>query len=302
MVRSGKGGKEERVNGRGALSRQLVLSLSLFLPLALSLTACDVVEPPTERLVVEAFIEVGEALPALTVRRTAGLADPDAAPPVADALVRLSLSGDEVLYDPVPGAPGRYAPRSARAAQPGDRLDLTVEWQGHRATATSGLPAPIALDSVRVVPAAAPVAAVFADSLGPDLREGFIYPVDVTLYWTAPPEDTAWVRTRLRPPAAFPSAVVDFLLATEAVQREAGLGTGDAVRRWSGVYAVPVEAASDPLPPHVLEVALLRSGETYARYALSRTDPGQREPVGNVEGGLGIVAGIALDRAAVQVE
>lgn len=268
----------------------------------LSLAACDVVEPPAERLVVEAFVEAGEGLPDVIVRRSASLDDPDAAPPVADAGVVLEIAGETVGYAPVAGAPGRYQPSVLRVAEPGERFYLEVAWQGRRATASSALPAPIALDSVRIEPAAAPVAAVFADSLGLELEEGFIYPVDVTLFWTAPPEDTAWVRTQLRPPASFPSAVVDFLLATDAIERERDYPGDGAVRRWSGVYAVPVETASDPLPPHGLEIALLRSGEDYARYALSRTDPDRRDPDGNVEGGLGIAAGIALDRATVHVE
>lgn len=270
--------------------------------LALSLAACDVVEPPPERLVVEAFVETGEGLPEVTVRRSAGLDDPDASPPVTDAEVVLEIAGEAVGYAPVGVRPGRYQPRAERVAAPGERFELEVTWQGSRATAASALPAPVVLDSVRIAPAAAPVAAVFADSLGLELEEGFLYLVDVTLFWTAPPEDTAWVRTQLRPPASFPSAVVDFLLATGAVERERDFPGEAAARRWSGVYAVPVEAPSDPLPPHALEVALLRSGEDYARYARSRTDPGRREPDGNVEGGLGIAAGLALDRRTLAVE
>ncbi len=116
-----------------------------------------------------------------------------------------------------------------------------------------------------------------------------------------PNADSSWVRARLRPPAAFPSAVVDFVLLTDATRREADLAAGGAVRRWSGVYAVPVDAPSDPLPPHALDVVLLRSGPDYARYALSRTDPDRREPVGNVRGGIGIAAGLALDRRTLVV-
>ena len=268
--------------------------------LVVALAGCDVIEPPPERLVVEAFAETGAPLPTLTVRRTAGLDALDAAPPVADALVTLAVSGEPVVYDP--DAPGVYRPRPFRTPTAGERIELDVRWSGLQATATSVLPAPIALDSFVVSPASMPVAAVFADSLGLNLEEGFIYPVDVQLYWTVPEADTAWVRVRLRPPSAFPSAVVDFLLDTEAIQQEQAFGASEAVRSWRGVYAVPVDAAADPLPPHDLDLALLRSGEDYARYALSRTDPDRREPIGNVEGGLGIVAGIALDRRTVRVE
>ncbi|MEP0546702.1 MAG: DUF4249 family protein [Rhodothermales bacterium] len=262
-------------------------------------------EPEPARLVVEAFVETGRPLPAVTIRRTADLDDPAAAPPVADAVVTLTLGGEAVGYAPVPGQPGRYAPQRALAAASGATLRLEVTALGQRATAASLLPAPITLDSVRVVPAAAPVEAVFADSLGLEVREGFLYPVDVTLYWTAPAADSnadsSWVRARLSPPAAFPSAVVDFVLLTDATRREADLAAGGAVRRWSGVYAVPVDTSDDPLPPHALDVALLRSGPDYARYALSRTDPDRREPVGNVTGGIGIAVGLALDRWTLAV-
>ena len=271
----------------------------------IALVGCDVAEPEPAQLVVEAFVETGRPLPTVTVRRTADLDDPDAAPPVSDAVVTLTLGGETVDYAPVPGLPGQYAPQQVRTAEPGAKLALAVTALSQRATASSLLPAPITLDSVRVVPAAAPVEAVFADSLGLEVREGFLYPVDVTLYWTAPEADpnadSSWVRARLRPPAAFPSAVVDFVLLTDATRREADLAAGGAARRWSGVYAVPVDALDDPLPPHALDVVLLRSGPDYARYALSRTDPDRREPVGNVAGGIGIAAGLALDRRTLAV-
>ena len=275
------------------------------LALTLGFAACDVAEPEPARLVVEAFVETGRPLPTVTIRRTADLDDPAAAPPVADAVVTLTLGDEVVDYAPVPGQSGRYAPRRALAAEAGAGLSAEVTWQAQRATASSLLPAPIMLDSVRVVPAVVPVEAVFADSLGLEVREGFLYPVDVTLYWTAPladpNADSSWVRARLSPPAAFPSAVVDFVLLTDETRRESDLAAEGAVRQWSGVYAVPVDAASESLPPHALDVVLLRSGPDYARYALSRTDPGRREPVGNVAGGIGIAVGLTLDRRTLAV-
>jgi hypothetical protein len=279
------------------------LSLLSLLSL-LTLAACDVAGPEPERIVVEAFAETGAALPTVVVRRTAPLDEPDAAPPVADAEVLLTLDGDPIPYRPVPDAAGTYAPEIARTTEPGSRLSLDVAWEGQRAVASSRLPAPITLDSVRVVPSAAPVEAVFADSLGLDVREGVIYPVTVTLFWAAPAADTAWVRARLRPPASFPSAVVDFVLSKDETQREMDFAAAEdsAIRQWSGTYAVPVESLDDALPPHALDVFVIRSGTDYAEYALSRTDPDRREPVSNVAGGLGIAVGIAVDRRTVQVE
>lgn len=271
--------------------------------LAVVLAACDVAEPESERIVVEAFVETGAALPTVVVRHTAALDEPDAAPPVTDAEVLLTLDGEPILYQPVADAAGTYAAEVEQTAEAGGAFMLDVVWQGQRAVALSRLPAPITLDSVRVTPSAAPVEAVFADSLGLEVQEGVIYPVTVTLFWTAPEADTAWVRTRLRPPASFPSAVVDFVLNTDDTQREMdyAVNEGDVVRQWSGTYAVPVETLDDPLPPHALDVFVLRSGSDYAEYALSRTDPDRREPVSNVTGGLGIAVGIAVDEETVQV-
>ena len=269
--------------------------------LTLALAGCDLAEPEPAQLVVEAFAEAGEALPTVTVRQTVGIELAENAAGVGDAAVTLTVGGDTVAYHAVPGAVGQYEPLAQRTAESGERVSVEVVGLGQRARASSRVPDPIMLDSVRIVPAAAPVEAVFADSLGFEVREGFVYPITVTLYWQAPAADTAWVRTRLAPPAAFPSAVVDFLLSTDAVQREADLTIGDGRRAWSGVYAVPVTSRDAPLPAHDLGVALVRSGTDYARYALSRTDPDRREPIGNVEGGLGIAVAVAVDRQTVRV-
>jgi hypothetical protein len=301
-ARGSVGVRERGGRPPSALSRRpLVPFFSLLV--FLSLAACDVAEPEPEQIVVEAFVETGEVLPAVTVRRTAALDDPDAAPPVSDAEVVLTIGGETVPYRAVPGMVGTYEPEAPQAVEVGDAFTLAVGWERQRALASSRLPAPIVLDSVRVTPSPSPVEAVFADSLGLAIGEGVIYPVTVSLFWTAPEADTAWVRARLRPPASFPSAIVDFVLDTDATRREAEFaGEDPRVRRWSGTYAVPVETLDDALPAHALDVFVLRSGTDYARYALSRNDPAQREPVGNVEGGLGIVAGVAIDTWEVAVE
>jgi hypothetical protein len=279
-----------------------MVRVGILLSLVVVLAACDVAGPEPERIVVEAFVETGATLPTVVVRHTADLGEPDAAPPVADAEVVLTLDGEPISYRPASTA-GTYAPEEERTAEAGSAIMLDIAWQGQRAVASSRLPTPIVLDSARVTPSAAPVEAVFADSLGLEVREGVIYPVTVTLFWTAPEADTAWVRARLRPPASFPSAVVDFVLNKDETQREIDYAEneGSTVRKWSGTYAVPVETLDDPLPSHALDVFVLRSGTDYAEYALSRTDPDRREPVSNVEGGLGIAVGVAIDRQVMQV-
>lgn len=273
----------------------------VLLCLAAFLAACDSLPPNRDAVVVQAFVETGQPLPNLTVTRTGRL---DGAPaPVNDAVVTLEVGASTIRYLPVSAEPGVYGPARPRSVEAGEAFSVVVLAEGRDLRAVSVAPPSIRLDSLRVTPSTAPVRAAFADSLGAPLREGFLYTVDVTLYWAAPPgPDTSWVRARLRPPAAFPSAVVDFLLRTEDTRPEAALATETPGRRaWLGVYAVPVEGPESPLPPHGLDVALLRSGSDYARFALSRDEPGRREPVGNVRGGLGIVAGVSVDRRTVEV-
>jgi hypothetical protein len=252
------------------------------------LAGCDLGTPPEVPLVVEAFAETARPLPPIRVGRAGTLGD-GGGRPVEGAEVSVRIGGTTIPYAQVLGAPGRYRPLTTFTLLPGDDFSLEVRAEGLTARAASTAP---------------PVVAVFADSLGAPLREGFLYPVDVTLYWTAPPTGEWWVRARLAPPDAFPSAVVDFLLRTDDTRPEADLADPavPGLRRWQGLYAVPVPSADAPLPPHALEVALLRSGLDYALYARSRTEPDRREPIGNVEGGVGIVAGISVARLTLAVE
>jgi hypothetical protein len=269
-----------------------------------TLAGCDLGTPPEVPLVVEGFAESARPLPPIRVGRAGALGDTGGRP-VETAEVVVRVGGTSIPYAAEPGAPGRYRPLTAFTLLPGDAFSLEVRAEGLTARAASTAPPLVRLDSARAVPSEAPVRAVFADSLGAPLREGFLYPVDVTLYWTAPPSGEWWVRARLAPPDAFPSAVVDFLLRTDDTRSEADLAADPArpgLRRWRGLYAVPVPSADAPLPPHALEVALLRSGLDYALYARSRTEPDRREPIGNVEGGVGIFAGISVARLTLAVE
>ncbi len=164
------------------------------------------------------------------------------------------------------------------------------------------------LDSLRVSAPREPIRAVLLDSLSLSLdtlsisSTGFIYPVDVTLWWKTPPETGGdfWVETSVTPLESFSSRLIDFFLPSSSVLQEPSASNGPL--SWTGIYAVPVESATTPLPRHLLRVAAVRGELDYARFALSRTDPDRREPVSNVSGGIGIVAGIALDSIRVYVE
>ncbi len=288
---------------------------------------CSTVEPEAdETVVLEGFIDAGQSLPLMRLRRTRPLdaryAD-DATTAISDADLMLSMDGESVVYRPVEGRPGSYAPQG-EAFIASERAAYSVEarWRGHRLAAEGIVPPRIAIDSVRVQVPDEPVLAVLIDSIffatgsidslradtaGVVATREYVYPVSVTVSWKAPPDGTAadsalWVRTQLKPSGFGSAAAINFFYRPEEVQREKDVATWpDGVRRWSGVYAVPVAGKESPIPDHDLRVGLVRSGADYARFASSRAAPERREPVSNVRGGIGIVAGVSVDTLHVAV-
>jgi hypothetical protein len=298
---------------------------SLFLSFLLSatvalLTGCDTVEPTeAPRLVVEAFFDTGRPLPAVVLRQTLPLdeATPSDGLFVVDANVVLTLDGKPIAYQHTPDQPGHY--RAAPPSSPSERAPfvLTVRWKQQTLTTTGRMPPRIRIDSVDVRVPDQPVQAVLLDSLlaGIDsldldtgVQQGFVYPVVVTLWWETAFEETGldslyWVHPRLDPRISISSSLADYFLRTEQLLRERTLARDARQRRtWTGVYAVPVVSDTASLPVHRLKVALLRSGQDYARFAASRDDPERREPVSNIPGGLGIATGISVDSLLLSVE
>ncbi len=284
--------------------------------LVLLVGRCDSVQPEAEPLlVVEGFLDTEKPVPALEIRQTRSVRAPypaDEGTAVADARVVLTVDGRRVGFAPDPSRPGRYLPQGEAFLRPGARFAFSAEWGRQRATAEGALPPPVRIDSLSVQAPPEPVEAVLLDSLNLDSlgvvsRQGFIYPVEVSLWWLPTPADVSadtlyWVRTQLKPFMTFSSRVVDFFLRPEQIRWEHTIGRdARGRRRWTGVYAVPVETRDTPLPEHRLRVSVLRSGQDYARYASSRDAPERREPVSNVTGGLGIVAGISVDSLVVRV-
>lgn len=276
---------------------------------------CDTVEPVADAvLVVEGFIDTGKPLAPVILRQTRPLSTTyplDATTAAEGAEVVLEADGRRIAYLPSE-VPGRYVPSTTTPLRPETSFTLSVRWEGQEAVGRSKAPPPIRIDSVLIAAPNAPVQAILLDSLRLDsldvgVYEGYIYPVEVSLWWQPPPEEAAadtlhWIRTRLRPHTSVSLSVTDFFLRPEQIVREHALQKAAGGRRqWTGVYAIPVPGATDPLPPHRLTVALLRSGQDYARFASSRDAPDRREPVSNVTGGIGIVAGIAVDSLQLDV-
>ena len=267
---------------------------------------CDLTTPvEPQSLVVETFIETGEPLPRVTLRQTKPLsASADSSAPATDATITIQLDGDTYAYEGVPGAPGQYravgGPDSIAA---GTSWRLTARWQEEVARARGRMPPSIQVREVCVDVPDEPVEAILVDSLRLDsldipAEQGFIYPIGVTVRWNggrAGADTTHWVRGQLRPSASFSSRVVNFFLQPAEVRREDQYPRANTGRKWRGVYAVPVDTSTAPLPEHRLTAALVRGDTAFAAFARTRTDPDRREPVSNVSGGLGIATGVAID-------
>lgn len=317
-------GSDIRVDQRSRVASPVRRAARAFvvvlLALGVGVVGCDLSDPvESESLVVEAFIETGKPLPAIRLRQTRPLDQPgdsvDQAARSADVV--LTLDGQPYPYVEAVGRPGRYVPVDAAPLGPDGvpprvpfRLD--VRWRGEHATAAGRTPPRIALTEVCVDIPDTPVRAILVDSLRRDsldipAQEGFIYPIDVTAQWSgvdAPiPGDTVqWVRAQLRPTASFSSRVVNFFLQPAEVKREIEFVGSAAQRQWTGVYAIPVNDSTQPLPRHRLTVDVTRGDTAFASFATSRTDPDRREPISNVSGGLGIATGVALDSLARVIE
>lgn len=287
-----------------------ILGVLLTAGLFLVLGRCDLTTPvKRQSLVVEAFLETDQSLPIITLRRTRPLNDPgDRRENAAmGAEVELVLDGEVLSYEAVPSEPGHYAP-DAQAGSVSARVPwhLTLRWQGERAQARGRTPPPIELTEMCIEVPEAPVQAILIDSLRRDsldipAEQGYLYPVNVSLRWSGDAlsleEDTThWVRPRLSPDTTEASSrLVDVFLEPVEVRREDRFRVRDNRRQWKGVYAVPVEDSTSVFPAHPLAATLTRGDTAFAAFARSRTDPERREPISNVDGGLGIATAVAVD-------
>lgn len=297
------------------------------LPLILAAlwAGCDSALPTGQgRLVVEAYLQAEAPLPDIRLRETRPLGEPyplDATTAAEDADVAVSIGAESVAYRAAPG--GQYEPaRPVRAASLFP-AGFEARWQGSLAAARSIIPPPFALDSVRVRVPPEPVDGIILDSLFIDpglvdtLRldslqtgaaSGLVYLVEVSAYWRAHPaigeaDSTFWLHTQLRHDLPGSRRLDDFFLRPEQLfpERDAARAQHSG-RRWTGVYAVPVASRQAPVPRHRLRVAVVRSTLDYARFISGTRDPERREPPGNIENGIGIFVGIALDSVHVMVQ
>lgn len=288
-------------------------------------TRCDSVVPEQDAvLVVEGFFDAGKPLPPVQLRQTRPLNTPypaGAATAVNDGSVTVTIGSEDIVYRPDASQPGRYLPETLTTLPARARLAIAASWNDQRAEAETIIPPPIHIDSLRIAVSDTPVAGIILDSLFIDpavldslptldtLRTAtreLVYLIEVTVLWSVDFEETDadslyWIRTQLKP--ILPITLDDFFFKPEQIFRERTADKHSSRgRAWTGVYAVPVEEATDPVPPHDLRVSLVRSGQDYASYASSLDDPVRREPAWNVRGAIGIIAGLSVDSMRVQVE
>lgn len=297
-------------------SRRHTWIMSLAALTALVLAGCDATEPGTSSvLVVEAFIDEGRAVGGIVLRQSLPMNVPysDAnGIGVSDAEPRIRVGGEWVMFAPAQGQAGRYMPLNDVIARAGDDFVFEVLWKGERAFALGVIPPPLKIRETSVLVPERPIEAILLDSLQLDslqtgARSAYVYPVEVSVWWTrddggSDPDSLYWIRTQLRPYITFESGVTELFFRSEGIFREdRGTDGGNGLRRWSGVYLVPVDAEDVPIPAHRVRVSLLRSSEDYARFASSRQSPERREPISNVLGGVGIVAGISVDSLTLQI-
>ena len=290
----------------------------LFLPLG---SGCDSIEPADDSLmVIEGFLQTGAPLPDITISRASLLEQSSVQNPdfIRDATLRLFIDDVAYAYGPSDPNNGTYSPLNPaiEAIPAGAKMRAEIVWESQIATTSDLMPSPIAIESVEVDVPESPVTAILVDTLRFDTpqvgaRQGFIYPIDVTITWSVDPafpepDSTYWVEARLIPQTEFSSTVLDVFLLPEQVLQENNVllqptGLSPNQRSWTGVYAVPVADSLSLPPTHSLTVQLVRGTRAYADFAASRNIPERREPISNIDGAIGILAGIALDAKAFEV-
>lgn len=278
------------------------------------LAGCDTVTP-THRpaLVVEAWFDTEAPLPPIRVSSTNDISDalvPVPAPP--GTRIQITMGEQAIDYVQHQEDPLWYLPALNDLSPPaqGEQFELRVDAPGSAARASGIMPPSIRLEDVEISFPADPISVVLIDSLNVGLDSlnlavnattGYIYPVQVSLTWMDDDFD-GWVEARLQPDDSFSSSLIDFfLLPSQVFPESSATADGNGRLGWEGVYAIPVQDAQSALPEHTLRVVLTRGDDRFARFITSRDAPDRREPVSNVNGGLGFVGGISTDSTRVDV-
>ncbi len=286
----------------------------LVLVLISLVAGCDAVSPSYDRsLVVEAWFDTAAPMPPVRISTTRSLTDaliPEPAP--AGTQLKVVIDDRIIAYERNPDAPLWFLPVDSGGvpATEGALFDVRVEAPETSLRASGVMPPKVTLQDIRVSAPDRPISAVLIDSLNVGLDSlnlavnattGYIYPVQVSLTWEDDSFD-GWMETRLQPENAFSSSLIDFfLLPSEVFTESSAQNLDNGSLQWEGVYAVPVGSPDSPLPAHSLRVVLRRGDDRFARFITSTEAPDRREPVMNVNGGLGFIGGVSTDSIRVDV-
>ncbi len=285
------------------------------------LSACDSALPPVHTaLVVEAFIEVEAPLPMIHLRETRPVDEPFSPDATAAENIAVTVWLGDQASEYVQEAEGHYGPVNTLMANALATARIEARWDGQVITGSTVIPPPLVLDSVRIQVPDTPVDGIIVgdafidasltdtlrlDSLRTGAVRGLVYVIEVHAFWNSGTtvEGEYWIHTRLEHELQGSGRLDDIFLRPEALVEEAQIELDGLGRRtWTGVYAIPVEMRETPVPPHELRVAIVRSTREYAQFVAGTGDPMRREPPSNLNGGLGIIAGVSVDSIVVWVE
>lgn len=297
-------------------ARWILIALT---PLLILLASCDAGLPDHDpRIVVEAWIDSGQELPRIRISKTHSVGtslnelDESHVDSGSDIQVSLTMAGQVIPFSRIAGTTDRFGATGETnpTPEPGDAFELTVQHALEQAKAHGVMPPLVRLLHASAYPADEPVPVVLVDSLQLGLDSlsldvpattGFIYPIQVSVSWVDEQFD-GWIEARLEPSAPFSSSLIDFfLLPTEVFPEPSASVLEDGLLTWDGVYAVPVATMESPLPDHTLKITLIRGDDAFARFTTSRSSPERRDPLSNVDGGLGFVGGISVDSLRIDV-
>jgi len=287
------------------------------------LGACDVSQPESPSLaVVEGFVTSGDSMPEITLRRTRSILERyeiNESTALLDAQLQLTISDKTIPYSVTPS--GKYAPLEYVTARPGAELELEIQWGNQLIFANDQVPQPISLDRVEISISDQPLQSLVLESvfidpmlldslgiqaLGTGARKELVYIVEAKLYWTEDDQiddlDDRWIRTQLRPNLDQSRRLFNYFFNPETIQRESAIPTNnEGQRSWTGAYAVSIENQTDPIPTHRLRVSIVRSSQAYADFVSGSSNPSEREPPTNIQGGRGIFVALAMDTLMVNV-
>lgn len=294
---------------------RIIQSMLIVMMASLAVIAgCDTVAP-THRasLVVEAWFDTDSPLPPIRITSTQSVSkalSPEPAP--QETRLQVTLGEQTIDYVRSQDDPLWFRPQEASTVSPavGEPFELTIDAPGSSIVASGSMPPVIQLQDVLVSVPDEPISVVLVDSLNVGLDSlnlavnattGFIYPVQVSITWMDVGFD-GWVEARLQPDDSFSSSLIDFfLLPSQVFPESSAIAADDDRLQWQGVYAIPVPEADTPMPVHSLRVVLTRGDDRFARFTTSRDSPDRREPVSNVNGGLGFVGGVSSDSLRLDV-